>query len=73
MQSTIDLPEDPHDDLRRTAHAKRQTLSQTVTELIRRGMAETVALVRDDQIGRTVVDLGGPLTAAEVEQMLDDE
>ncbi len=36
-------------------------------------MAETVALVRDDQIGRMVVDLGGPLTAAEVEQMLDDE
>ena len=74
MRTTIDLPADLHQLTSAVARSRRQTLSQTIADILRQ------ALISDDQptvstspiTGLPVVDLGRPITPDDV-AAVDDE
>jgi hypothetical protein len=74
MRTTIDLPDDVHRVLMSVAHDQGRTLSQTVTDLLRRAVMPsgraTTAL--DDRTGLLTVRLGRIVTQEDV-RSLDDE
>ena len=75
MRTTIDLPDDLHRVAKALAHDRRQTLSEAVAEIMRRGIAGSrqLALVTDPVTGFVVLR-GGPLvTSEDVAALLDDE
>ena len=75
MRTTIDLPDDLHRVAKALAHDRRQTLSEAVAEIMRRGIEGSPKreLVPDPVTGFLIVR-GGPLvTSEDVAAMLDDE
>lgn len=74
MRTTIDLPDDLHRQALSIARDTSRTLSETIADLMRRGMGQgTVATVsRSQQTGLPVVRLGRVITTEEV-RALDDE
>lgn len=75
MRTTIDLPEDLHRAVRSIARNTSRSLSQTVADLMRRGLEEPRAgeLTRDELTGLLVVRLGKPTTSEDVRALEDDE
>lgn len=76
MRTTIDLPEDLHRVARSLAHDRGQSLSQTVSELVRRGLdpgtrGERVSV--DATTRLPLVHLGSPVTTEMVRAAADEE
>lgn len=75
MRTTIDLPEDLHQQARSLAHDSRRSLSEVVAELMRRGLMNQ----RSEDIGRSsrsgfpTVAIGRTLSTDDVRVLEDDE
>ncbi len=61
MRTTIDLPEDLHHIATALARATERSLSQTVTELIRRGLRSESAVAERAPCYQISADTGLPL------------
>lgn len=75
MRTTIDLPDDLHQAAKSLAHDRRQTLSEAVAEIMRRGIAGSSVreIVTDPVTGFLVMRGGSYVTSDDVAAMLDDE
>jgi hypothetical protein len=74
MRTTIDLPDDLHQLAKSLAHDRRQTFSEAVVELMRRGItgSEPVTFETDPRTGFRVMH-GGPLVTSEDVRALEDD
>jgi predicted transcriptional regulator len=74
MRTTIDLPDDLHRRALSIARDTSRTLSQTVADLMRRGLGEHRAaeVRRDEETGLPVVHLGKVITTEDVRALEDD-
>lgn len=78
MRTTIDLPADLHTILTSLAVHQRSSLSQTASELIRRGLCAPPAAVRGAKLsthratGLPVLRTSRPITAADVKALEDE-
>lgn len=76
MRTTIDLPDDVHRAAVLLARDRHQTLSRTVTDLLRAALVEQrgpVPVEIDRQTGLPLVRLGRRITAADVASLQDEE
>lgn len=73
MRTTIDLPDDLHKQAMAIARDTRRTLSETVADLIRRGLGAggTAAISRDPRTGLPVVSVVTVVTSEDV-RFLED-
>lgn len=74
MRTTIDLPEDVHKVLTAIARDRGQTLSQTVTDMLRSTLTPSDAprVYIDPRIGLPVVHFGHVVTSEDVRSLEDD-
>ncbi len=75
MRTTIDLPEDLHRTALLIARDRRQTLSRTVTDLLRAALAAgqgEVVVTTDPVTGLPLVPLGRRITAEDVASASDE-
>jgi hypothetical protein len=74
MRTTVDLPDDLHKQALAIARDTSRTLSETVTDLMRRGLSQGGAgeMARSAVTGLPVVRLGTVVTTEDV-RALDDE
>jgi hypothetical protein len=77
MRTTIDLPDDLHRQALSIARDTSRTLSETVADLIRRGLAHGAAagaadVGRSERTGLPVVRLGTVVTTEDVRAIEDD-
>ncbi len=74
MRTTIDLPEDLHQRALSIARDTHRSLSQTVADLIRKGLetGEPGRLSVDPLTGLTVIDVGHVVTTEDVKSLEDD-
>jgi predicted transcriptional regulator len=75
MRTTIDLPDDLHRQAQAIARDTRRTLSETVTELVRRGLGtdKPAALSTDPRTGLPVISVGTVISSEDVRSLEDDE
>lgn len=75
MRTTIDLPDDLHQAALAMARDRRQSLSRTVAELLRRALDDRAAppTSRDEETGLVRISLGRRVTPEDVAEALDDE
>lgn len=75
MRTTIDLPDDLHQLAMSIARDTRQTLSETVAALLRRGLGQggPAQVSRSERTGLPVVRLGTVITTEDVRALDDDE
>ncbi len=75
MRTTIDLPEDLHQQALSIARDTRRTLSETVADLMRRGLGQgrSVEITLSESTGLPVVRLGKVITTEDVRSLEDDE
>ncbi|MFJ6675881.1 antitoxin [Actinosynnema sp. NPDC091369] len=76
MRTTIDLPDDLHRQAMSIARDTSRTLSETVAELIRRGLGEgrtAAGSSRSRKTGLPVVSLGKVITTDDVRSLEDDQ
>ncbi|GAB7143842.1 antitoxin [Mycobacterium riyadhense] len=75
MRTTIDLPDDLHKQARAIARDTRRTLSDTIADLIRRGLGsgQRAEVVWSPKTGLPVVSLGTIVTTEDVRSLEDDE
>lgn len=74
MRTTVDLPDDLHRQVRAIARDTRRSFSDTVADLMRRGLnpQAPVQLSSSPRTGLPVVTLGTVVTTEDV-RALDDE
>lgn len=74
MRTTVDIPDDLHAQAVAIARDTRQSLSQTVALLMRRGLGsgQSGEVVTSDRTGLPVVHLGRTITTEDVRQLEDD-
>ena len=74
MRTTIDLPADVHELARSIARDTSRSLSETIVDLVRRGLRDTTAqaVSRSERTGLPVVRLGTTITLEDV-RALEDE
>jgi hypothetical protein len=74
MRTTIDLPEDLHRQALSIARDTSRTLSETVADLIRRGLGYRAAapMTRSDTTNLPLVRLGMVITTEDVRALDDD-
>ena len=74
MRTTIDLPADLHQLLLAVAHDRRQTLSQTVSAILRGALMPhgPVIVERESRAGLPVVRVGRVVTAEDVRSLEDE-
>ena len=74
MRTTIDLPADVHELARSIARDTSRSLSETIVDLVRRGLRDTAAqaVSRSERTGLPVVRLGTPITLEDVRALEDD-
>lgn len=74
MRTTIDLPDDLHRQAQAIAKDTARTLSETVADLIRRGLGQggVAQISRSERTGLPVVRLGKVITTEDV-RALEDE
>lgn len=74
MRTTIDLPPDLHQLTTALARNRKQTLSQTVAEILRRALLsdDGPEVTQDAATGLPVVRLGRPITSDDVAALEDD-
>jgi Arc/MetJ family transcription regulator len=75
MRTTIDLPEDLHKQALAIARDTHRTLSETVADLIRRGLGagRPAALSTDPRTGLPLVSIGTVVTSEDVRSLEDEE
>jgi hypothetical protein len=75
MRTTIDLPEDLHRQAMSIARDTSRSLSETVADLMRRGLSQGVRteIVRSTVTGMPVVHLGTTITTDDVRALEDDQ
>jgi Arc/MetJ family transcription regulator len=75
MRTTIDLPDDLHRQAVSIARDTSRTLSETVADLMRRGLSQgqVAAVSRSARTGLPVVHLGVVITTQDVRALEDDE
>ncbi|NUT96953.1 MAG: antitoxin [Saccharothrix sp.] len=75
MRTTVDLPEDLHQQALSIARDTSRTLSEVVAELMRRGLGgtEPSAAVRSARTGLPVLTLGKVITTEDVRSLEDDQ
>jgi Arc/MetJ family transcription regulator len=74
MRTTIDLPDDLHKQTLAIARDTSRTLSETVADLMRRGLSQgsTGEIARSAVTGLPVVHLGTVVTTEDVRALDDD-
>ena len=74
MRTTVDLPGDLHAQATAIARDTGRSLSETVADLIRRGLGQgpPAPVGRSQRTGLLVVDLSHPITSEDV-RALEDE
>lgn len=75
MRTTIDLPDDLHRQASSIAHDTSRTLSETVADLMRRGLGQenaSTTVARSSTTGLPVVRLGTVITTEDVRALDDD-
>ena len=74
MRTTVDLPEDLHRQVRAIARDTHRTFSDTVADLMRRGLSPDIpaAVSASTRTGLPVLTLGTVVTTEDV-RALDDE
>jgi predicted transcriptional regulator len=74
MRTTIDLPDELHRQAMSIARDTHQTLSETVAELIRRGLGQSrpAEVTRSVRTGLPVVHVGTVITTEDVRSLEDD-
>ncbi len=74
MRTTVDLPDDLHARARAIARDTGRTLSETVADLILRGLEDChpVDVARSPRTGLPVVSLGSVITSEDVRALEDD-
>lgn len=75
VRTTIDLPEDLHRQAMSIARDTSRTLSETVADLMRRGLGQgrTPEISRSARTGLPVVRLGKIVTTEDVRALEDDQ
>lgn len=75
MRTTVDLPEDLHRQVRAIARDTHRTFSDTVADLMRRGLRSDTAAAPalSPRTGLPVVTLGTVVTTDDVRAMDDQE
>lgn len=75
MRTTIDIPDDLHRQVVSIARDTERTLSETVVELMRRGMGQGAVAeqVPSERTGLPVVRIGKVTTTEDVRSLEDDE
>lgn len=75
MRTTIDLPDDLHKQALAIARDTRRTLSETVADLMRRGLGVggTTAISKDRRTGLPLVSVGTVVTSEDVRALEDEE
>jgi hypothetical protein len=75
MRTTIDLPEDLHRQALSIARDTSRTLSETVVDLMRRGLGhgQLQDVSRSPVTGLPVIRLGTPITSDDVRALEDPE
>jgi hypothetical protein len=75
MRTTIDLPDDLHKQALAIARDKSRTLSETVADLMRRGLGQGHAgeVSRSAVTGLPVVHLGTVVTTEDVRALEDED
>lgn len=75
MRTTIDLPDELHKQALAIARDKSRTLSETVADLMRRGLSQGPAgeISRSAITGLPVVHLGTVVTTEDVRALDDDD
>ena len=74
MRTTVDLPDDLHQQALAIARDTHRTLSQTVADLIRRGLGagSSQAIIRDSRTGLPLVSVGTVVTSEDVRSLEDE-
>jgi hypothetical protein len=74
MRTTVDLPEDLHAQAVAISRDTHRTLSQTVTDLMRRGLGQgqDADVTTSARTGLPVVHLGRTITSEDVRALEDD-
>ncbi|MDT5182850.1 MAG: hypothetical protein QOI29_1008 [Mycobacterium sp.] len=74
MRTTIDLPDDLHKQARAIARDTHRTLSETVVDLMRRGLGagRSTGLSTDPRTGLPLVSVGTIVTSEDVRSLDDD-
>ena len=75
VRTTIDLPDDLHKQALAIARDTHRTLSETVADLVRRGLrAGSIATISvDHRTGLPLVSVGTVVTSEDVRSLEDDE
>jgi metal-responsive CopG/Arc/MetJ family transcriptional regulator len=75
VRTTINLPDDLHRHARAIARDTSRSLSETVADLMRRGLGQDRAgeLARDELTGLLTIRLGVPTTSEDVRALEDDD
>lgn len=75
MRTTVDLPDDLHKQALAIARDTHRTLSETVADLIRRGLGagHTAPLSTDPKTGLPLVSVGMVVTSEDVRSLEDEE
>jgi predicted transcriptional regulator len=75
VRTTIDLPDDLHKQVLAIARDTHRTLSQTVADLMRRGLGagNTATISRDPRTGLPLVSVGIVVTSEDVRSLEDEE
>src|ERR1700747_183397 len=74
VRTTIDLPDDLHKQALAIARDTHRTLSETVADLLRRGLGagSTAAISRDPRTGLPLVSVGTVVTSEDVRSLEDE-
>ncbi|MCT2582355.1 antitoxin [Actinophytocola gossypii] len=75
MRTTVDLPDDLHRQALSIARDTSRTLSETVADLMRRGLSQgggSTTVTRSSTTGLPVVRLGTVVTTEDVRSLDDD-
>jgi Arc/MetJ family transcription regulator len=75
MRTTVDLPDDLHQQAMSIARDTSRSFSETVADLMRRGLGEgrsVSGITRSDRTGLPVIHLGTVVTTEDVRALEDD-
>lgn len=75
MRTTVDLPEDLHQQAMSIARDTSRSFSETVADLMRRGLGEgrsATGIKRSNRTGLPVIRLGTVVTTEDVRALEDD-
>jgi hypothetical protein len=75
MRTTIDLPDDLHRQTMSIARDTSRSLSETVADLIRRGLGQGPkgAITHSEVTGLPIIRLGTTITTDDVRELDDDQ